>query len=216
MANVWIDLTHEIDETTLVYPGDPQVEISPKNQRVKDDFSLRQIHTAMHVGTHLDAPSHYLKDGMDVESIPLERFLGIANVIHIKPDQGLIRTKDLQDAWETLPKTDKLLLDTSHATKFNTTEYFSQCPSFEPTFFDFLHEQGIRLIGIDLPTVQYQNVGPAKAHEDLLSDGIVIVEGLNKLDQLSNTVFFGCPPLKIKGMDGSMVRAFALVDSSLL
>ncbi|MBU1144618.1 MAG: cyclase family protein [Firmicutes bacterium] len=210
MKNDWIDLSVLIDENTLVYPGDPPFTRKAYFTHELDSFSLQGFETGMHIGTHLDSPYHFLDKGISVDEIKLDKLIGKANKISVQVKNSTILTKDIEEAYLLIPsKQTKLLIDTAHSAKMNTMSYFDECPLFEKDFIDFLNTYQIELIGLDLPTIQYSKNNPLQAHLDLLSKEIVIVENLIHLPLLEQNVYFVSLPLKLKGFDGSMVRAIA-------
>lgn len=210
MDHNWIDLTHLISSTTLVYPGDPFLEITNRADFPRDGFHMDVIKSAMHVGTHLDSPYHFVETGFGVEEIPLKNVIGYANVIEVKVINGVIKTDDIVEGYSKVDNPYPILLiNAGHGVLFNQEEYFKNCPSFEPSFFEFVMNHQIHTIGLDLPTIQYHGESPKQAHLDFLGQEITIIEGLNHLDELHSEVFFAGLPLKIKGLDGSMIRAVA-------
>lgn len=210
MNHDWVDLSHQISPATLVYPGDPSLEISNRADHQRDGFHMDEIHTAMHVGTHLDSPFHFVEHGFGIEDIPLKNVIGYANVIKVGSIDGLLKTEEIRDAYQNLDNHYPILLISSeHDLLFDTEPYFAKCPSFEPDFFDFAMENAIHTIGLDLPTIQYHHQSPKQAHLDFLGQEITIIEGLKNLSIMHSEVFFAGLPLKIKGLDGSMIRAVA-------
>jgi len=210
MDDKWIDLTRTVTAEMPVYPGDPNVEITPVHTVEEDGFNLSLFSAAMHAGTHLDAPRHFLKNGDDVAQIPIEKTIGMANCIHIIPENGILKTEAIRIAYDALvEKQSRLLLETGWEAKSGTREYFTDFPGFEPDIIRFLDENHIVLLGTDLPSVKFGRADQLSAHTALLEKKIVIVENLVCLSEVSKVCFLSCLPLKIAGMDGSMVRAVA-------
>ncbi|MDD3122144.1 MAG: cyclase family protein [Candidatus Izemoplasmatales bacterium] len=206
----WIDLTHLISPETIVYPGDPALIIVNKNDYPKSDFHIDEITSAMHVGTHLDSPFHFIKDGNSIDDIDINQVVGDASVVKVTVVDNVIATASIEKQYNSLEhKHPILLISTNHSELFNKNEYFLECPSFEKSIFDFVIKYRITCIGLDLPTIQYASESPKNAHLDFLGNNIIIIEGLNLLETLSSEVFFIGLPLKIKGIDGSLIRAIA-------
>ena len=67
----YLDLTHRIEQNMPVFPGDLPPEIREVTTLGKDIYSVQSISFNNHIGTHLDAPSHFIEGGMTVEQIPL-------------------------------------------------------------------------------------------------------------------------------------------------
>lgn len=211
----WIDLSHPVVPGMPVFPDDPEVKETVIRTVENDGYRLTVLETAMHAGTHLDAPRHFLKEGNDVTQIPLDKFAGRASVIRVLPQNGILPTAAIREAYSRMEApAERLLLDAGWAPRWGTAEFFAGFPGFEPDFGRFLKEKGIVLFGSDLPSVKYGALDTSSAHRELLGNGVVIVENLVGLEKLPEAVFFAAFPLNLAGMDGSMVRAVARIGES--
>ncbi len=207
-----VDLTRVLSKATPVYPGDPPFQTADALVHDPVGFNLKTVTTSMHVGTHLDAPRHYFAKGDGVDSIPLDACVGRAVLLKVVPVDGIVRTADLEAAWNRLSvKRPRVLLSTGWETTFDDPAYFANHPGFEPSLFPFLKDRGIVLLGVDMPSVKYGAVDNATCHADLLGAKIVIVETLCNLARLPDEFFLSAAPLKLEGVDGSPIRAFAIV-----
>lgn len=202
----WIDLSLSLDEDYLPYPGDDKIIIEKIKSIEFDEFSMHKIITGMHLGTHIDAKNHIFPDEEGVESLDIQRLIGEALVIRPVVKQGVILTDSIAKEYETGYKI--LLLDFAHGAKVNTVDYYDQ-PKFQDSILEFLIEQKIEVIGFNLPSPVYEEGELLEMHRDLLGNDIYIVENLCNLDQLKRHVDFVALPLKITGLDGSMIRAVA-------
>ncbi|MCK7485282.1 MAG: cyclase family protein [Bacillus subtilis] len=208
-----VDLSRLLSPATPVYPGDPPFATSDALRNDPVGFNLKTVTTAMHVGTHLDAPRHYFAKGDGVDRIPLSACVGRAVLLKVTPVEGIVRTADLIAAWERTPvKRPRLLLSTGWETTFGSPTYFTSHPGFEPSLFPFLKDRGVVLLGVDMPSVKYGSADNASCHADLLGAKIVIVESLQNLSLLPDEFFLSAAPLKMDGIDGSPIRAYAIVD----
>lgn len=206
MLKEWIDLSLDINQDTLAYPGDPKAKIAWLKTLNKDGFNVSQLEINMHLGTHIDFKKHVLNEDDDLS---LEKFIGKANVIHLQALDGIIQTKDIEDVFDQfIDKEEILLISTGHSVNFGLKKYYSQ-PRFEKSFFDFLIKNKIKLLGADLPSFEYVNDGFLSMHKDLLSHDIYLVENLSNLSKLSKHVYFIALPLPIKGIEASLIRAIA-------
>lgn len=206
----WIDLSIAIDENYLVYPGDSQVEIKQIKTIKNDRFNMKTVNINMHVGTHMDFTSHMLETKERSEGFPIDKLIGKANVIKPRVINNVVKTEDIIKAYEQVGyKSRILIINLDHAKNINTEKFYKQ-PKFEQSLFHFLKENGINVLGVDAPTVVYHDSKDVlKMHHDLLGSGITIIETLVNLDKLSDLVDFIALPLKIIGMDGSLLRAVA-------
>lgn len=209
---MFYDLSWPLYDQMPVYPGDPPCQISRPRTHEADGFQLTQMAFGCHTGTHLDVPRHFVAGGATIESMPLDRFMGPAAVIAVpwQPDQPL----DLATAdWSIWQPGDFVLLSTDWEHRGGTSAFFQDIPSFAAGTSEFLIEKGIRLFGLDLPTVR-EVVRPGfdkrYMHQTILGNGMIIVESLANLASLVGKRIYLCAvPLLIPGSEGSPVRAFA-------
>jgi kynurenine formamidase len=210
-----IDLSWTIGEATPVFPGDPKIATAVHSTVDKEGHAIKTWSSGMHVGTHLDAPAHFLGQGGDVAGIDPARCVGDAAVLNVAPQNGVITTADLRRAWKRSAKKDTILLiHTGWSNRRNEPAYFADFPGFEGDFGAFVEETGLFLLGVDMPSVRFADGDYAGFHRMLLTKDIVIVENLVRLDELPRRVWFSALPLKLEGFDGSMVRAVAIVKAS--
>jgi arylformamidase len=198
------DISMTIDNGMISWPGDGPVMVD-RVRSMNDGERLNQsrLDLSAHTGTHIDAPVHFLKEGRGVDSLSLEVLIGPAVVVHI-PGVRAIGASRLKKA-NIPPGTDRLLLKTDNG-KFLEQSEFSQGFSFiTPDGAGYLIDHGIQLVGIDYLSVAEYGGGKA-VHRALLSEGIVIVEGLDLRDVPPGPYRMSALPLKIKGCDGAPAR----------
>jgi kynurenine formamidase len=210
-----VDLSWSVNQMTPIFPGDPAISTNVHSTVDDEGHAIRTWSSGMHVGTHLDAPAHFLSGGGDVASIDLASCIGDARVIRVKVESGVIPTKAIQAKWNRVKqKKTILLLHTGWSDRRFEPTYFEAFPGFDREFEAFIETSGIRLLGVDMPSVRFADGDYAGFHRMLLTKQIVIVENLIGLDKLPASVLFTALPLKLQGFDGSMVRACAIVKAS--
>ncbi len=167
-----------------------------------DNTYMNWIETETHIGTHVEGPSHYLKEGRDIASIPLENFIGeaiLVNLTHKKPNEPI-----LLDDLGGVKKEDIVLL---FASKNYSDE---ERPYIAPEAAEYLYEKAIKMLGID-DSIRVEAPNSMATHDFLLRNDIPIVEGLDNLQDLKKQRFFFIGfPLRIAGLDSSWIRAVAL------
>jgi arylformamidase len=209
-----IDLSWTITPDMPLFPGDPAIEVKRLRSVLSDGYQITTWQSGMHVGTHLDAPSHFLEGGGDVEGIALEKVVGPATVIHPEVVDSIISTASIVKAYQAeAVKTSILLVNTGWETQRHHPRYFTEFYGFEPSLLAFLTANQITTLGVDMPSVKFGTADFSGIHQALLSQGIVIIENLVHLDSVPSGSLFVGAPLKLSNFDGSMIRAFALVDS---
>lgn len=199
-----IDISMLIESGMLSWPSDGPVAVE-RVRSIDEGERLNQsrLKLSAHTGTHIDAPVHFLKGGEGVDSLPLDILIGPAVVIHI-PGETAIGSSQLEGA--NIPTgTDRLLLKTDNE-KLLTQQQFNQDFSYiTPDGARYLIDRGIRLVGIDYLSVAEYGSGEA-VHRTLLSEGIIIVEGLDLEGVSPGEYMMTALPLKIKGCDGAPAR----------
>lgn len=201
------DISRTLPDTP-VYPGDPPTVLT-RLLRVADGApcNLTQISASLHAGTHADAPFHFLDGGPAVESLPPEVFVGPAYVAEIaKAAPSLIDRDDL--AGLSIAPGQRLLVKTYNSDRHGTSFAPDYC-SFTPEAACYLVQRGVRLIGIDGPSVG-RDEGSTQVHRTLLGAGIGILEGLALAGIGQGSYFLSAAPVKIRGVDGSPVRALLI------
>ncbi|OHB42177.1 MAG: hypothetical protein A2Y13_05160 [Planctomycetes bacterium GWC2_45_44] len=206
-----IDLTLPIYNNAPTMPLDPKCAVTVYHTIDSMKYNITQLIISTHHGTHLDAPYHFFDSGRTVDKLDLTKCVGkaeILNFTHIKPKYNLMPL-DFEPYKSRIGAGSRILLRTDWWRKFPQKKYFSDGPMISPQLAMWLARKKIAMIGLETPGVH--PVEWEKVHKILLGAEIVVVEGLAYLDKLkNNSVFFIAAPLKIKGRDGSPIRAMAI------
>ena len=204
------DITVPLSNHTPIYPGDPRFEVEHWKSLVDGDAAnVSNLSFGAHTGTHVDAPAHFIQDGARLDSLSLEAFIGPALVAALADE-----AKSITKAFilSNVPRGTERVLFRTRNSEFWRTEGSNFRRDFTYLELDAaraLVELGVRLVGIDYLSVeQFASVGHA-THLALLSNGLVILEGLDLLEVTAGTYELICLPLKIgEGHgDGAPVRA---------
>ncbi|MBN2488255.1 MAG: cyclase family protein [Methanosarcinaceae archaeon] len=212
-----IDISVGISTDTPVYPGDPIPEIERIASIEKDGFAVSRISFGSHTGTHIDAPSHVIKDGRTIDQVPLDNLIGRAVVLDLAAKDEAISGNDLDVAYKRFGNGagSKILLvrtRDSHEGKYTS---FSD-PSHDRTGYldesaaEWILDTGFNVVGIDTQSVDAES--RMTVHRLLLGKGVLIVECLDLQVVEEGVYFFACLPLKIIGCDGSPTRAILIMD----
>ncbi|MCU0485438.1 MAG: cyclase family protein [Anaerolineales bacterium] len=174
-----------------------------------DHKNTSRLEMSCHMGTHVDAPHHFLDNGKTIESLPLSTLSGRAYVLHL-PDVDLI-TADLLERSEIPPRTRRILFKTRNSDFWAKGERAFQTGfvALSEDAARYLVNRGVKLVGVD-----YLSVAPYQQsrliHEILLGAGVVIVEGLDLSSVTQGRYTLYCLPLKIVGADGAPTRAILI------
>ncbi|OGE88383.1 MAG: hypothetical protein A3J07_01140 [Candidatus Doudnabacteria bacterium RIFCSPLOWO2_02_FULL_49_13] len=178
---MYIDLTQTFGPVMPVYPGDPAPELKQITTIEKDGFTDHQLNTAMHVGTHMDAPWHMIAGGKRISEISPEKFFGRGILIDVR-GRDQIGPELLAGAQAG----DMVLVLTGFGAKFHKADYYDTYPELTVEFAQKAAELQVNLIGLDTPSPDRT---PFAVHKILLGAGILIVENLTNLEQLLNQKF---------------------------
>ena len=206
------DLSHELKNGTVVYPGDPVVDISVATTLEQDGYNLSHVHIGSQSGSHVDAPRHFRNEGTTVDQMPLTYFMGNAVVVDASDKQECeaITMKDLESYKIKIASADMVLFRTDWY-RYEGKENFLKHPYVAKEVGEYLLSQGIRTIAIDTINMDATGGSSFPIHEMYSRENGLIAENLayfDKIDYEEPFVIF--LPLKLIGVDGSPVRAVAV------
>lgn len=198
-----IDITPPITAALAVFPGDtpPAREILYDMAR-GDAITLSTLRSTVHLGAHADAPSHYGHPARTIEAQPLSLYVGPCRVIHVHVGAGgLVTVSDMPpdiDEGRILLRTDS----------YPDPERWTDCfAAIDPALVDHLADRGVRLIGIDTPSVDPATSKSLEAHARFLARDVAILEGLVLRAVPAGRYELIALPLPLVGFDASPVRA---------
>ena len=202
----WIDLTLTLDEFLPVYPGDIPIRFDKDKTLEKDGYNLTRITSGMHVGTLMDSKKHMLDSDEGIDKIDPNLLIGEALIIRPSLKENVISTKDVINQYDLKSKI--LIFDLDFARRLGEDAYFKY-PKFERNILPFLLQNQVQVICMDFPSPEYEDEVDFEMHKDLLSKGIYIIENLTNINTLKSEIDFIALPLKLRDMDGSLIRCVA-------
>ncbi|WP_410507542.1 cyclase family protein [Methanosarcina hadiensis] len=229
-----IDITVPISHSTLIFPGDPEPSIESVCTIEKDGCAVSRLSFGSHMGTHVDAPSHIIKDGLAIDNLNLENLMGQAAVLDFSQINGALKDSTLDKAFNNLGIDESvsiLLLKTKspfekekssktscfqaeESDRRSETEEFPENSVYlDSGAADWIVRKGFKTVGIDSFSVDSLSSENLPAHHILLSINVNIVECLDLSSVEAGIYFFLCLPLKIEGCDGAPARALLILDS---
>lgn len=201
-----IDISVPIDENLPVWPNTSGFAFKSVN-RISEKGGCNETHLEMnaHVGTHVDAPLHFVKDGLSIDQAPLEIFMGEALVVYL-PEITTITAKDLEKI-NFLAGTQRALFKTENSKLWEKGKNFNKdYVGLTTDAAKFLVEKGIKLVGIDYLSIAKMSEA-VEVHQILLGNGVYILEGLN-LSQVDPGVYqLACLPTNLRGVEAAPARA---------
>ena len=219
MSRRLIDLSHEIEDGMVTYPGLPAPKIRDWLSRDRSTtryapgttFQMGMIDLLANTGTYIDAPWHRFEQGQDVAGYALEAVADLDGVVVAVTERG--RAIDA-DAFANIEVRGKaVLVHTGWDRHWRTERYGEGHPFLTASAARHLVDAGAALVGIDSLNIDDDTDGARPVHTTLLGSRIAIVEHLCGLGQLPRDGFrfFAVPP-RVKGIGSFPVRAFALLS----
>lgn len=205
-----LDISPLISADLDVWPGDtPYSRNMLLDMKNGDHITLSSIATSLHMGAHADAPNHYLKDGVGIAERDLSLYFGPCQVVEVDVPRGdRVRISDLKSqvsAPRVLFKTGSFP-DPNH-----WNEDFN---SLSAELIDYLAGQGVKLVGIDTPSLDPQNERTLSSHHAVARHDMAVLECLVLADITPGPYTLCALPLKLADADASPVRAVLLPPCS--
>ncbi len=198
------DISHTLRPGMAAWPGDAGLRLDQKTSLTEGDVAnVTVVSMSCHIGTHMDAPFHYLSGGKSIDRIELERFVGPARVVAIQAASTLVSAEELEPFLTDRPP--RLLIRCNapmELDRFREDFVALSAPAAER-----LVSAGVQLVGIDSPSVDPFSATVLEAHLVLGRAGVVIIENLRLQGVPDGWYELIALPLKLAGGDGSPVRA---------
>lgn len=208
---VW-DISRTLSNDLAEWPGDEPYRLRVTSEKAKGaSVNLSAISMSVHNGTHADAMFHFDSDGEPIEKTSLQTYLGRATVVDLaqafleSKEKHLITIEDLRSSAEAIAATSRVLVRTGRWS--NSTVFPRQIPVIAADVPAWLQKNGVRLLGLDLPSVDEIDSKSLQNHHALARAGVAIIESLELSNVAPGIYNFAALPLKIAGGDGAPVRA---------
>ncbi|MCB0213059.1 MAG: cyclase family protein [Anaerolineae bacterium] len=199
------DISRPVTPSLAVWPGDTPFDKQFAMRMANgDSVNVTTLTMSSHMGTHVDAPYHFVDDAPPLEQVALEPFIGPAIVVTVSKEAGPLFPNDFPGLnWSQV----KRLLIHSPASTKPLDKFTADYVYPSPELADWLAGHGVVLFGTDAPSVDAMNSKDLPGHHALRRNEIDILEGL-LLDGVPDGMYeLIALPLKIGGGDGSPVRA---------
>jgi arylformamidase len=205
------DISLTISPDLPVWPGDPPIELEQiESIDSGADANVSHLSAGVHIGTHVDAPHHFLNDGRTIEGLSLDVLTGSCYVTQL-PDGVEAITAEALEGISLPAKVKRVLFGTGNSRLWAHGEQ-----EFQEAFVavteggaNWLVDHGIELVGVDyLSVAPYGDSIPT--HRVLLAAGIVVVEGLDLSAVPRGFYDLYCLPLKLLGAEGAPARAILI------
>lgn len=197
------DVSVPISSEMPVYPGDPVTQVERVSSIANGQpCNLSRLSCSLHMGTHIDAPYHFVDSGIKVDQIPLNLLTGRTKVIEFtatRIDPFVLKEIDLGEHV-------RILFKTRNSYLWSSNRFVEDYVYVTPEAAEILVESGIKVVGIDYLSIEQFGSKTFQTHHTLLGNGVVIIEGLNLAEIEPGDYEMICLPLKIKDADGAPAR----------
>jgi len=219
-----IDLTLTLgsDRISLV-PGLVGVETESIQTHETHARSNQKLCLATHIGTHVDAPFHFVDGATTVENMPLEKYAGPAILLDLRSvskGQEPLTIAEITEAGAN-PESVKdqiVVLFTGWAeAESGGPRFYGHGPYLGTDTAGYLADCGANAVAVDFPIDKHpdtplSSIKDFPVHRLLLGQNIPLIENLINLDKLVGKQFeLWALPLKLKGGDGAATRAVARI-----
>lgn len=194
------------------------VDVRTAKTIAKEGWNATTLELYSHCGTHMDAPVHFVDGAATIDEQDLGVCVGSALMVDLTldgpvSDGQLITVEHLKSYHSRITKGSRLLLRTDWHKRYGSNDYRDALPRISIELAKWLVDRQVAMIGVEPPSVaDVNNVKElTEVHQILFRGGVLIVEGLANLDQISESVVqFIALPIKITAGDGCPVRAIAI------
>lgn len=206
------DISVPIRAGMPIYEGDPGVEIQAWSSLAKgDSANVSFLHFGAHTGTHVDAPAHFIENAGTLDALPLDALLGPARVVRVPDEKTEIDSAFLAAC--DLEGTERVLFHTRNSSFWAGGGFREDFTHLLPEAAQILVDLGVRLVGADYLSIEKFHSGDHRTHLTLLSNQVIIVEGLNLSEVPAGDYELICLPLKIADGAGDGAPARAVLRS---
>ncbi len=204
----WIDISIPYRNKMVYWPSDPVPRVERIKDRDKGDpVTLTEIQIIDHVGTHVDAPLHFIAGGRTIDRMPLDATIGRARVIEIKNSVSINMDEVLP---QNIQNGERLLFKTLNSERcYRTDAFVPDYVYFSTDVIRYLVEKGVRVVGLDYLSIgKYgDNNSIGDTHKILLENGVYIIEGINLAKVKPGFYDLVCLPIFLENGDAAPARA---------
>ncbi|MBU9714087.1 arylformamidase [Evansella tamaricis] len=199
----WIDITQPLTSRIANWPGDTPFSYEVVATKAETgSVNIGKITTSTHIGTHIDAPFHFKNDGEKVSELDINIYIGMCRIIDVSGYSQINKTVLCK---ANITGVTRILLKTSVPN--NAEQFPSTIPYITEEGANYLGENGVKLVGVDVPSVDPLDSKELVGHHSLHKNGIHILENV-MLDNINPGDYdLIALPLAIEEGDGSPVRA---------
>lgn len=202
------DLSHLLNNDSPVYPGSENPRFEPAATIDKEGYRETRLSFESHLGTHIDAPAHMLKNGKTLDKLSIDSFTGDALIISVPEQTSCIDKKFIEQFNQDISSVEFVLFRTGWSKLWGTSAYFENFPVLTIEAVNWLLSFKLKGLGFDVISADPVESTSWENHMSILAKGIIIIENLVFPEALTAiSGHFCCFPLPYENADGSPVRA---------
>ena len=200
------DISEPISAETAVFPGDTPFSAEWVMRMADgDSCNVSTMRMSVHLGTHTDSPLHYKDDDVDIASTDLEAYIGRCRVLDVRGEGSPSLVPAGSVSAEVLEGVQRVLLRTSEI--HDHTVFDEGFTALGPAAAAAAVKAGLRLVGIDTPSMDHAASKELEAHKILRNGKVALLENLDLTGVPEGDYELIALPLRIHGSDSSPVRA---------
>jgi arylformamidase len=204
------DVSVPLSNRVPVWPSGPPIRLESTPHLSRDkSYTIHEtfIQISSHMGTHIDAPYHFVENGRRLHEIPLERLVGKATVFEI-PGVPAIGVRELRSLkWDGV---ERVLFKTENSKHWQDGSFYEHFVYLEPEGAQFLVDHGVQLVGIDYLSIEKFRAEKHLTHFTLLKKDVVIIEGLDLSRVAPGEYSMVALPLNLFDTDGGPTRVILM------
>lgn len=205
------DVSASLRADLPTWPGEPGMSRELISQQPDDPATVSRLSFGAHLGSHVDAPVHFLPDGGGIETFSPDVFVGECFVPDLRHVAGAIRAEHLEGAGVPANTLRIVALTRNSGWSRTDTEFRRDFVAYDETAAGWCLDRGIRLLGNDYLSIEPFGSDGHPVHKSLLGAGVAILEGLDLFDVEPGRYDLVALPILVPGSDGAPVRA-VLID----
>lgn len=201
-SRIW-DISPALQSGIPVWPGDTSYASETTWEIAAGcPVKVSKFTMSTHTGAHTDAPSHYDPQGKAIDAVSLDAYIGPCRVLHCI-GATLVLPEHLSGKLQGAPT--RVLLRTYQRAPQQAWD--QQFPCIAASTINLLAQHGVKLIGIDSPSLDPQDSKTLDSHMAVKAHRMAILEGIILDDVAEGDYELIALPLKLAGLDASPVRA---------
>ena len=204
------DVSVQLSNSVPVWPSGPPIRLESTPHLSRDkSYTIHEtlIQISSHMGTHIDAPYHFVENGKRLDEIPLERLVGKATVFEIPGVRSIGRRELSPLKWDGV---ERVLFKTENSKHWQDGSFYEDFVYLEPEGAEFLAERAVQLVGIDYLSIEKYKAEKHLTHFTLLEKEIVVIEGLDLSRVGPGEYSMVALPLNLLGTDGGPARVILM------